>query len=1132
MNLSEIYANLSTAGDGATTASSVLDVQHWFCSLADFDPRSGEPLPRAMSRVLVEIAEGRASRRGPAKDRLWRICKHCGMALQALYRSPNEEPFRVRESLHIRAVRELDVQSFMKLSMRPGLNIRQKLSGNPHLDAVRHTMTLDIPENRLLKACSEELERWLDAKNNAVGLLPDESELLDNIRSWLHGDVAASISPWKNLPPNNTLLSHREYRRVWDAWRQLGRIDDETAEDVCRIDKIKEDIRFWEGLANLKQIDVVYLAEVPLLFDLSALSIVPFGEKSGGIPFVFVESSNQESLNGQILSLGTKLPTVTGCEVLPTALVDRTTEPVCIDFVSALPMYSTDVESVRVLQHFLAWQRWSSQSGNQIVDVGCFEADGAWKKTGVQTVTPIEAFIQVGHDKEVLDVAFRAMVDFLKATYFGGETFIWLTPDFLDEFTLGLPRRAINSSFAAAEPLPRSIAAVIAQVQYDSITPGDSILVVDQLGGVVFATKIVASHDDELAAAVPETHGIRWTRHPSIVLKDERSSQGLVPEVPSVDENGTWTFVYPQNPTIPSEMLDKAIEMLGCCSKYVFATSPQFPLVCGGLRAFSLQRKAGDLAIWRDQLPALSIGNVIVDGMYGDFALVDPTSKSVKPVRGQTVKIPVPNIFNLPKRKTAFPLHQGEGRQTLDYVAEIDFPPQRSSIACRLDLRYTYGADEPYSLDFIPCTESRSLPHRIHVRWKSANQKSFLVPSLCSSPSFPPAKSWKELQSFSGNSHRSRNDLVNRVISVLSRKREAGVVESDVLTTARGIDYVWVRVGEKRVFCPLNEMGRILRDQMLHIGMEVRLNVVRNRNNSFDLFEGRAIAFTELDEQIILSSNLRYIRFPMLTIMQGARSLADVDFPERLRRRLQLATALFITTLGSKSVDRKLKSEVLQFFSYLHAFAPECFIKWAIGIARSPALDMHWRKLAYCLGDVSQPWQREILAILLKRFLNTSDKGVFRRILNVFGVATWRSIHFLDAIPSETISAICQKIVFSAKQWVAPASSISGGLFLEFILGLLRVNPLTGQRFAKAFNPGTSESLLLVELIDRWTYYLAQKGEELVFRVKVETQRPESLNKTPENIYALRCYLTGDDGANAISITSVDEGDDVYDDKD
>lgn len=1199
MNLAELYANLATDGGDALIASSVLDAQHWFCALADFDPRSGEPLPRALNRVLLEISSGTALRNGPPKDRLWRVCKHCGMALQVLYRTPNEEPFRVHESLHIRAVRELDVQSFVKLSMRPGLNIRQKLSDNPHLDAVRHTMTLDLPENQLLKACSEELERRLDEKERAVGLLPDESELLDKIRSWLHTEAAASISQWKNLPPNNTLLSHREYRRVWDAWRQLGRIDDETAVDVARIDKIKDGIRFWEDVANLKRIDGIGMAEVPLLFSLNALSVVPFGDawQSGRIPFVFVESNERVSIKGEFLSLGTKLPAITGDAVLPAVSIDRTAKPVCIDLTSVLPMYSTDKESARCVQHFLAWQRWRSPNGNQVVDVGCFEADGVWEKTGIQTVTPIDAFIQSCNDREVLDVAFRKMIDFLRVTYFGSETFIWLAPDFLDEFTLGLSRRAINSTFAAAEPLPRSIAAVIAQVPYDTVRPDDSILVIDQLGGVVSATKVVASHDDELAETAPETHGIRWTRHPSVVLRDERSKLDFGVCIPTVDENGTWTFGHSENPIIPTDVLNKATEIFGHCSKRIFATSPQFPLVCGGSRAYSLQRKAGDITIWRDQLPALSIGNVIVDGMYGDFVLVDPKSKSIRPVRGQTVPIPVPNIFNLPKRKTAFPLHQGEGRQTLDYVAEIDFPSQQSSIACRLDLRYTYGADEPYSLDFIPCTESRSLPRRIHVRWKNADQQSFVVPSSYPSPSFPQPKSWQELRNYPRKEGDGYRDLVDWAQTALmsidpvvaaqeiadrQRKRQQdfdqkleryyenrkrGTIRSSILTDKHGGRYFFVASDCGDVFCHESGMRnpddaillyegqevwfslgvdkRTGRNKGLDISLDDSLpsSLIKNRPN-FDADvqpNARPISefISENDDRI--RKALHNVRFPMITLMQGARSLSAPDFPEQLRCVIQRACEILDECLAASNVTDAIKSEALQVVSYLHSFAPGTFRNWALDVARNSGYlgeEDKWRKIAFCLGDMSQTWQEDICAAIINRLHSTKETKNRRFVLGILGIAAWRSMHFLEKLSNESIRAILPAIKAELEAGLLPSGLKAGrypfyALCFELLLALQRVDQRTMRRYAPSLCPGSKQGERFVDLIDRWTHCLQKNNRTLRFRVMVDaSKKPADLCKTPDFLYALRSFLTGKDGANDISITSIEEGVESYDDKD
>ena len=44
---------------------------------------------------------------------------------------------REQALLHVHAVRELDANSFIKLSNLPGRNIREKLAGKPYLQAVR-----------------------------------------------------------------------------------------------------------------------------------------------------------------------------------------------------------------------------------------------------------------------------------------------------------------------------------------------------------------------------------------------------------------------------------------------------------------------------------------------------------------------------------------------------------------------------------------------------------------------------------------------------------------------------------------------------------------------------------------------------------------------------------------------------------------------------------------------------------------------------------------------------------------------------------------------------------------------------------------------------------------------------------
>ena len=75
----------------------------------------------------------------------------------------------------IHAVRELDANSFIKLSNRPGRTIREKLAGKPHMQAVRRFQSVDLPENRLLKAFVRHLVELLEFRLDYLG---HEDEIL------------------------------------------------------------------------------------------------------------------------------------------------------------------------------------------------------------------------------------------------------------------------------------------------------------------------------------------------------------------------------------------------------------------------------------------------------------------------------------------------------------------------------------------------------------------------------------------------------------------------------------------------------------------------------------------------------------------------------------------------------------------------------------------------------------------------------------------------------------------------------------------------------------------------------------------------------------------------------------------
>jgi len=54
------------------------------------------------------------------------------------------------------------------------------------------------------------------------------------------------------------------------------------------------------------------------------------------------------------------------------------------------------------------------------------------------------------------------------------------------------------------------------------------------------------------------------------------------------------------------------------------------------------------------------------------------------------------------------------------------------------------------------------------------------------------------------------------------------------------------------------------------------------------------------------------------------------------------------------------------------------------------------------------------------------------------------------------------------------------------------------------------------------TEIVARSNVSIFSRVQINIEKPEG-DRTPDLLYALRLYLTGDDGANAIHISSVSD---------
>ncbi len=832
MTFEELYQNYKLDTDEGKKAHALIEQTHWYSSVVQpwtdsaqtddqpgFDPRTGEVPSLPLNVVLQRISQPCASK--VRKDRLWRITEHVRPSLIKLFRELNEAPCRENATMPLRAVRELDTASFMALSRRPGRNIREKLAEKPYLMAVRHFQTVDLSENRLLKAFAERLCELLELRVKCLGEKPDDLILL--IRSWLNSDEAKSIGRWDNLPPNNTLLSHRHYRAIYDAWGWMKSIDEDVSNDMAKLVERQEMMDNWLQCGDMYASGKCVFAEMPVLFKYDTFEMHYWTDKTDKLAVIMRQKTESRHLQEDVDSIAT-----------------------CIDLTELFPRFAVlkqEQSGLGQANHLpwpFIWQRWQRE-GNKDgktdkVDITLFQAEAAYLHSDATTISAPDLFFSTDHSAEHLNLAARSFATKLRTTF--GNTFLfWLLPDYLNDFELEITRRNLNACFPDATPLPRSVAAVFENVDYDVLHNGYAVVVLDSVGGKICATKLEARYDNELNEKVPETHGFYWERHPTIMLSEaepeatEAQNDGTRLDIIHVDANGKWQRPkHFETPRFYSQSQLQENQRIGSFDVLVrIADSP----VVGGIRLFALQKKAGKLALWQDQIPELSI-KVWNNGRY-KYTKIVTRGTTVRPIRGHAKRIDVNETFTLPAGKTHYslPLCIGENDDEIGFSASLESPafPLKKNVECELNLTFTYGVDDAYSLIFEPL--DKSIPS-IRVKWKREGEE---IVTDAPSPDYPKRLSWYELQHYPKKDSSETTDLLEWASEFINFKfcdeRKSGEIINDWKTDRNGQQYTLVRCNQEQAIVRINALDFVDESDysVFHKGEKVSfvLNVKENK---------------------------------------------------------------------------------------------------------------------------------------------------------------------------------------------------------------------------------------------------------------------------------------------------------------
>ena len=1018
ITLEKIYSDFYV---GEKSAQILLDQMNWFGLIADFDPKTGAALPQSLSAFLAKVAHPEPC--GVTRDRLWRITEHCRASVERLFHSLNESPRREHAFLPVHRVRELDANSFIKLSNRPGRTIREKLAGKPYMQAVRRFQSVDLPENRLLKAFVIRLAESLELRRN---FLNQEDELLPKIQSWLRSDEAWAIGNWDNLPPNNTLLAHRDYRRVWDAWRWLQTLDDDIARDFSQLETRDKTMRLWQQCARMWAGGKHLFAEIPLLFDYEKFDILPWTSK----PPLFME-------RGQALPRHSQRQDIS--------------KPVCVDLTRLRPTYArSDKKAPLSLPVVFLWQQWRRE--DESVDIELFDSDAAWLHSDATTISSPDLFFAKDNSTEIFDRAARAFVKRAR-DIFRSDTIIWLVPDFLNNFELEVIRRNINAFFPNAEPLPRSVAAIFAQADPTKITgEGYAIVVIDAIGGKTTAIKVVAKFDKNLEELLPITRGFYWERCPPVIISstDDEKREAYGYEITTVDTQGQWHDVIPQaKPPFIDVAKLKSDPRIG---NFAFCINLTESPVAGGIRLHVLQQQVGHIPLWRDQIPELSI-KVMKDGIRQRFDLVS-RGTTVIPIRGRPVPISIDEEFTLPAGRPfyQFPLYIDDSADDLGYSARLDSPafPLNKDAVCDLKLTFEYGADEPYKLIFTP--RDKSFPP-IRTTWRRTEE---IIITDAPAPEYPAPMTWADLHIFPDGINGGQMDLLAK----------------------------------------LDETTRNLEKQL-------------NWNND------RAW-------QIIRKSLKGWCRFLVLSIWRDGRSTLDSDAPAEFK---DTADRFKLTLSCISLANNNLISDTRFLEACMHKDAPNHCVDW-ISKQISGGVIREKRTIGFALGDISEQWQKDVFSRLIENPTNDS--------LRVLSYAIWRERKLVQKFSLENLRSILntlKQMLGNIKQCPEKKneriiSNWSRATIepLELLLGLLRTRASANSEIKMLLQPHQKITKELAKEVERIMEQVVQSNVQLLSRIKLSIQKPTG-DRTPDLLYALRLYLTGDDGANAIHISSVSDND-------
>ncbi|MGL4987534.1 MAG: DUF2357 domain-containing protein [Treponemataceae bacterium] len=1156
--IDNLYKVLLKNDEKSKEVKKVLCAQNWFYSIFDFDPVTNEPLLTTVDQILHNIKNLDV----PSEDIWWNdrvenLIQYTYNAIYALLEDLKNKIFTEHIITHPSHIKETDNTAMRWICTKPGRTVKQKIAVTGKMMGVFHSSSIDTTENRLFKAFLIRLDDILYQKEKVAKKLaiaiPDQTErTISMIHRWILSDDAHLIGQWNHLPPNNTLLNDKNYRKIWKAWCSLQYIDDELVADIKNIPAISSFCYFWNYLAECsssKSKKYCFL-QSPIWKDPNKLQIfscvTPIEclliEGKTAVPLTF--KLNHKNRLIEIKEQGDLISN----EYLPKEISfvhiqnkhnqvqKKPSECAVFDLTTIKP--SCIIKDGKSHQRMgkLIYQKWRSsvsptEKKEIDIDVSCSNASHISKKRACMTIT-IQNFYEEDNSSEIVLQAPRAAQQFaetIKKTL-PAKNYVYLVPDEVDDFSemQKILRHQLNSHLKNIVPLPRSIAKIFSLFKEypQKITSGSSFMIIDKYDGHWILTKIVAKADPRLLKENPSTNGIYFEHHPPTVLASKKSCDLFS----NRDKNllaGNFFIDNQELSQVPVDHHDLKNEYNTFKKDqkenfFYEEINSHDNLPCGALYYYTQQLITPDIPLWKEHLPSLQLE---ISGQK--LTLVDNKTEGIIPKKGIAKEIEVKAQFEMPSGAPfyEFSLIQGKRSEKSKYFAYLidsSFPLSQN-VVCKLRLTYTYGDERPYNLFFEP-TDAKKAPFTtINVRWENTSHKDNRCLPF---PPFCQEYTWADMKYFSDakvNKTKTRNfinDWLPREFEKITNfniykvKKKIGAVKNEKIDVPK--DLVFLdrgKIDRKDARCYLPEEWTVQEGDLIFCSV---LSISNGNYQGFDPIPVRL-----QDDDTISISFTKSLRFPMLTVWNNGRSLQDADVDNDFRNKALNAIEKAQELIEDQNTPKAIQKEMLFFLSYLHKDAPESFFS-LLEDKFFPCINKreHYQYIAFAIGDAQLVWQKNAL----KKVIEGLEKNEIFSIasIKILAIILWRVKQLVFDFSLSDIQAIikCCNRILEMKIITEKRNSGLCTSVLQVLLAVLRQRENASNEMLELLSPFYNQTLKKIEsqiltLSKNKNFYTQLKNNRIEFDGLEKSEKEKDI---PDLLYVVTKYLSGDIGGKSIKI--------------